>query len=107
MAAGLYSLLLSNALTCLRKPQAHITTPENYKSMKTVYRLAFILIHCVAINLLSGAAMAGIDAGKVYNTWPLMNDQLVPAGMAKIQPLYRNWFENVARFYIFILDNLQ
>lgn len=52
--------------------------------MKTIYRLALLLVHCVAINLLSGAAMAGIDAGKVYNTWPLMNDQVIPEGMTTI-----------------------
>lgn len=30
-------------------------------------------MHLVALNLITGAAMAGIDAGKVFNTWPLMN----------------------------------
>jgi cytochrome c oxidase assembly protein subunit 15 len=97
MAAGLYSLLLMNALTCLRKPQSKIVNPENFQQMKSVYKLALLLVHCVALNMLSGAAMAGIDAGKVYNTWPLMNDQVVPEGMMKIEPFYRNWFENVAR----------
>ena len=62
-----------------------------------MYKLALLLVHCIAINLLSGAAMAGIDAGKVFNTWPLMNDQVIPEGMTKIEPLYRNWFENKAR----------
>jgi len=32
-------------------------------------------------QLLLGAWVAGLDAGQVANTWPLMNDRLVPAGI--------------------------
>jgi cytochrome c oxidase assembly protein subunit 15 len=31
------------------------------------------LVHLMAFNIISGVQVAGIDAGKVYNTWPLMN----------------------------------
>ena len=40
--------------------------------------------------------MAGIDAGKVYNTWPSINGQVFPEGMYKLTPFYKNFFENVA-----------
>jgi cytochrome c oxidase assembly protein subunit 15 len=43
-----------------------------------------------------GAFVAGLDAGLAYNTFPLMGDRLVPAGMFALEPTYRNWFENVA-----------
>ncbi len=33
------------------------------------------------IQLLYGAWVAGMDAGSVSNTWPLMNDRLVPEGI--------------------------
>ena len=33
------------------------------------------------LQLLLGAWVAGLDAGYVSNTWPLMNDRLVPAGI--------------------------
>ncbi len=33
------------------------------------------------IQLLFGAYVAGLSAGAVSNSWPLMNDQLVPAGI--------------------------
>ncbi len=37
------------------------------------------LIHFVALNLISGVFVAGIDAGKVFNSWPLMGDEFFPS----------------------------
>lgn len=31
------------------------------------------LLHFIALNTLSGAAAAGIDAGKLFNDWPFYN----------------------------------
>jgi len=45
---------------------------------------AVLLIHLVAFNIFSGATMAGIDAGKVFNTWPTMNGQIFPEGYSKL-----------------------
>jgi cytochrome c oxidase assembly protein subunit 15 len=42
--------------------------------------------------------MAGIDAGKVYNTWPSMNGAIVPDGLFKLSPLWKNYFENVTLY---------
>lgn len=39
--------------------------------------------------------MAGLDAGLVYNTFPLMGGQLVPEGMFVLKPWWKNFFENV------------
>ena len=38
--------------------------------------------------------VAGLDAGMGYNTWPLMDGALVPAGMDAMQPGWRTLFEN-------------
>ncbi|MDX2223755.1 MAG: COX15/CtaA family protein [Rhodospirillaceae bacterium] len=42
----------------------------------------------------SGAFVAGIDAGKGFNTFPLMEGALIPGGMYTMTPWYVNWFEN-------------
>jgi len=44
---------------------------------------------------ISGAFVAGLDAGKAYSTFPLMGGRLVPAGYAQLDPWYRNLFEHV------------
>ena len=40
--------------------------------------------------------MAGLRAGRIYNTWPLMGDHAIPPASELLfeQPLWRNLFEN-------------
>ncbi len=44
---------------------------------------AFLLMCLVYIQILLGAFVAGTHAGKVYNTWPLINDVWIPDDMFK------------------------
>ncbi len=39
--------------------------------------------------------MAGIDAGRDYNTWPLMDGRFVPEAYGALSPWWRNLFENI------------
>ena len=55
---------------------------------------AVILMALVLWQIAAGAFVAGIDAGKGYNTWPLMDGALVPTGLGVMEPLWRNFFEN-------------
>ncbi len=48
------------------------------------------------VTLLSGGFVAGLDAGKVYNTFPLMGGQVVPPGYRLADSWWRNAFENPA-----------
>lgn len=50
----------------------------------------------VVATIASGAFVAGLNAGMTYNTFPLMDGQLVPDGYFTQKPWYWNWFENVA-----------
>ena len=58
---------------------------------KVVFVLPFIIL-----NIFSGVAVAGIDAGKVYNTWPLMNGSFFSYSQYfKINSeTWSNFFEN-------------
>jgi heme a synthase len=44
-----------------------------------VRRLAVFLVGLVFAQVALGAFVAGLKAGLVYNTWPLMNGQLIPS----------------------------
>ncbi|HEY6336281.1 MAG TPA: COX15/CtaA family protein [Alphaproteobacteria bacterium] len=44
--------------------------------------------------MISGAFVAGLHAGLVYNTFPLMDGRLVPDGLFDRSPLLANFFEN-------------
>ncbi|MGD9866922.1 MAG: COX15/CtaA family protein [Hyphomicrobiales bacterium] len=48
----------------------------------------------VFLQIIAGAFVAGIDAGMGYNTWPLMEGELIPPGLGAMTPWYLNLFEN-------------
>ena len=48
------------------------------------------------ITMLSGGFVAGLDAGRVYNTFPLMGGQVIPPGYLLPRIGWRNAFENPA-----------
>ena len=45
-------------------------------------------------QILSGALVAGIDAGRSYTDWPLMGGALVPSTAFDLAPFWTNFFEN-------------
>jgi cytochrome c oxidase assembly protein subunit 15 len=59
-------------------------------------RAAEAVLGLVALTILAGGFVAGLRAGLTYNTFPLMDGRLVPAGYPQLQPFARNWFENIA-----------
>ncbi|OGA52470.1 MAG: heme A synthase [Betaproteobacteria bacterium RIFCSPLOWO2_12_FULL_62_13] len=50
----------------------------------------------VSLLVISGGFVAGIRAGSAYNTFPLMNGQLVPPELLMLDPWYENFFNNMA-----------
>jgi cytochrome c oxidase assembly protein subunit 15 len=54
------------------------------------------IIGLVGLTIVAGGFVAGLHAGLIYNTFPLMDGSLVPPGYAQLQPFILNWFENVA-----------
>ncbi len=57
---------------------------------------ALAVFALVSVTVLSGGFVAGTDAGFAYNTFPLMGGRLVPEHLFAMQPLPRNFFENIA-----------
>jgi cytochrome c oxidase assembly protein subunit 15 len=48
----------------------------------------------LALQLLFGAYVAGLDAGYAFNSWPLMGDELYPAAAPWLEPALRNFVDN-------------
>ncbi|MCW3798870.1 COX15/CtaA family protein [Sphingomonas sp. BN140010] len=48
----------------------------------------------LALQLMFGAFVAGLDAGYAFNSWPLMGDQLYPTAAPWLDPLLRNFVDN-------------
>ncbi len=52
------------------------------------------LMHLAMLQILIGALVAGIDAGRNYTDWPLMAGGFLPPDIFALEPLWRNFFED-------------
>ncbi|WP_193368620.1 COX15/CtaA family protein [Pelagibius marinus] len=59
-------------------------------------RALFWLLALVAVTIASGGFVAGLNAGMTYNTFPLMDGELIPLGYGDFSPWIVNLFENIA-----------
>jgi cytochrome c oxidase assembly protein subunit 15 len=57
---------------------------------------AAALLALVVLQIYLGALVAGLHAGLIYNTWPLINGSFIPSSADLLfnQPLWQNFFEN-------------
>lgn len=59
-----------------------------------LFGLSTGLLHFSFLQILIGALVAGIDAGRTYNDWPLMAGAFLPPFPFELEPVWRNFFEN-------------
>lgn len=83
--------ILAYALWIARGLAEHTTTPVAQLSLRIL--APFITVFAI-FQIFLGGLVAGLDAGLVYNTWPLMDGGIVPDGIDILSPLWLNWFEN-------------
>jgi len=57
-------------------------------------RLSSIFIGLTFVQILLGALVAGIDAGRAFPDWPLMAGGFFPPQPFDLQPVWRNFFED-------------
>ncbi len=78
----------------------HSSQPPSYVGQRgAAIRIrvsAFGLLILVLAQIYLGALVAGLRAGYVYNTWPLIDGSFVPSAARLFlgTPLWRNFFEN-------------
>ena len=89
LALLLYGALLWTALSLLRPRQADAIPPA-------LRRLAGGNFTLLALTILAGGFVAGLRAGLTYNTFPLMDGQIIPAGYTALSPLLHNLTGNIA-----------
>jgi heme a synthase len=89
-ALAIYAFMLWTALGMMRP------APRLYAGAGALRRHLLVLLVLILGMLTTGGFVAGLDAGKIYNTFPLMGGQLVPGELLALDPLWRNPFENPA-----------
>lgn len=67
-----------------------------HAALASLRRIGFWLLLLAVYMIVTGGFVAGIRAGKAYNTFPLMNGHFVPPELFMIDPWYLNFFNNMA-----------
>src|SRR3954451_10657567 len=66
------------------------------EALRRTRAFSLILLGLVLAQIYLGALVAGLRAGLIYNTWPLIDGSFIPdaARLVHEAPLWRNFFEN-------------
>jgi len=90
MAFTVYSGLFYNGLVHVLKEN-----PIQYtKAVGKLKKMAHTTVALVFVTAISGAFVAGLEAGLVYNSFPKFADRWIPDDIAAMNPFWRNMFEN-------------
>ncbi|XP_077245329.1 cytochrome c oxidase 15 isoform X2 [Tasmannia lanceolata] len=94
-AFAIYCGLLWTALSVVmpEPPNGSMTWVHGASKVR---KLALPVSVLVGITAISGAFVAGNDAGHAYNTFPKMGDTWIPDDIFSMEPLLRNFFENTS-----------
>ena len=82
-----YAMMFWRSLSLLR--------PVSAGSRHPWYSRTLALTTLVGVTILSGGFVAGLKAGLIYNTFPMMGAYWIPPGLTALDPAWRNLFDNV------------
>ena len=91
-ALVIYAYVFWVAASLLR-PAPRPSADLHWPSLKAALWLLCLLVF---VTIASGGLVAGLDAGLIYNTFPLMGENLVPSDYSELTPFSSNFFENIS-----------
>jgi cytochrome c oxidase assembly protein subunit 15 len=88
LACAVFAAILWTALRLAPRPE--IAAPARIRAS------AAALVWLILLQIYLGALVAGLRAGRIYNTWPLIDGSLIPepGALFSAAPWWRNLFEN-------------
>jgi heme a synthase len=96
-----YRLAFHLTLACLIyaalvRAADRVATPASVAMPRRIGLGASALLVLVLVQIYLGALVAGLHAGLIYTTWPLIDGSLVPSPASLLfdRPTWRNFFEN-------------
>ena len=90
LAMILFGYVFWTALEIGGAARTHSSALEKFRGW------AIALVGLLFIQIIIGAFMAGLDAGRAFSTWPTYAGAWVPVGLYDLQPWWINHFENHA-----------
>lgn len=89
----LYCSLLFKGWGLLRKENGFFVDVKETLPSINYFLLGFFMVF---LTVLSGAFVAGTDAGLAYNNFPYMGPSIFPPDAFVLQPIWKNFFENIS-----------
>ncbi|MDG1718680.1 MAG: COX15/CtaA family protein [Flavobacteriales bacterium] len=68
--------------------------PKKRSGNKKLLKLTSWLFVLVIIQIIYGAFVAGLNAGRICNTWPKMEGEWIPGSIFSMNPFWQNFIEN-------------
>ena len=95
-ALTIYSAMMVSAFDLLAKPSQEVKVLEMLRSPQAarLKTLSLVTLGLIATTVMSGALVAGLDAGLVYNEFPLMGGKIIPTDLLALTPKWKNFLEN-------------
>jgi cytochrome c oxidase assembly protein subunit 15 len=59
------------------------------------FKRTYAMTALIGVTILSGGFVAGLKAGTIYNTFPMMGAYWLPPGLTALDPFWRNLFDNM------------
>ena len=82
-----YAMMLWRSLSLLQTGEATTRHPW--------YKRTYALAALIGVTVLSGGFVAGLKAGTIYNSFPMMGAYWLPPGLTALDPFWRNLFDNM------------
>ncbi|MBA4740826.1 MAG: COX15/CtaA family protein [Burkholderiales bacterium] len=86
----IFGAITWTTLSILYPSRANLSPP-----VRNMYKFSMIVNGVIFLMVLSGGFVAGLRAGLIYNTFPLMGDNFIPPDLFVLTPLWSNFFENM------------
>ncbi len=83
----IYAYMLWVALSLLHPQSGDRRHPLFYKTA--------MMTGLIFLTVISGGFVAGLKAGTIYNTFPMMGAHWIPPGLTALEPAWRNIFDNM------------
>jgi cytochrome c oxidase assembly protein subunit 15 len=69
--------------------------PPSGNARHSWYGKTLLLSGLISVTVISGGFVAGLKAGEIYNTFPMMGPHWLPPGLSILDPFWRNLTENL------------
>ena len=86
----IFGAITWTAMSVLYTSRTNLSVP-----VRSMYKTSVAVSATLFLMVLSGGFVAGLQAGLIYNTFPLMGNSFIPPNLFALTPFWTNFFDNM------------